>query len=156
LKIEEAIIDNIYEAGVSPEGFGDLPRKMAGQLSDSRSDNTNVKYLSYFKKWENFIKEKGGNSVPASPIHIALYLTDLLDKMNSASVISATVYSIKWAHGLKGLPDPTDNLFVKNLLESAKRTHVKVVNKKEPLNAEVLISICNEFENSRDILIIRD
>jgi hypothetical protein len=56
------------------------------------------------------VKEKGGNSVPASPIH--LYLTDLLDKKNSAGVISATVYSIKWVYGLKGFSDPTDNLSV--------------------------------------------
>jgi hypothetical protein len=42
LKMEEAIIDNIYEAGVSPEGFSDLPYKMAEQLSNSRSDNTHV------------------------------------------------------------------------------------------------------------------
>jgi hypothetical protein len=47
-------------------------------------------------------------------------------------------------------------LFVKKLLESAKQTHVKVVNRKEPLNAEVLINICNEFKNSKDILIVRD
>ena len=53
---------------------------MADYLVTSRSDNTNVKYFSYFKKWENFIKIQEGCALPASPIHVALYLTDLMDK----------------------------------------------------------------------------
>ncbi|XP_053406417.1 integrase/recombinase xerD homolog [Mercenaria mercenaria] len=129
---------------------------MAQKLSGSRSDNTNIKYISYFKKWEKFISEKGGSSLPASPIHAALYITDLLEKCFSDHVISATVYSLKWAHGLKGLQDPTDNSFVKNLLENAKRNNCKPTSKKEPPSTQTLIDVCAEYSESSDILFVRD
>ena len=45
-------------------------------------------------------------------------MTDLMNKKCSYNIICSTVYSIKWAHSLKGLDDPTDNSHVKNLLVS--------------------------------------
>ena len=64
---------------------------------------------------------KGGSAIPVSSILVLLYLTEQIDKQCSFNVIYANVYSIKWAHCLKGLPIPTENNFVKSLLESVKR-----------------------------------
>lgn len=69
-----------------------------------------------------FLNIKGGSALLASSICLALYLTDLIDRKCSSHVISATVYGIKWAHSMNNLSDPTDNTFVTNLLNSAKRT----------------------------------
>ena len=88
-------------------------------LLKSRSENKNSKYFSAFKRWERFITLEGGKTVPATPIHVALYLAHLLDNGSSRSVIQSAVYGIKWAHNLQGLQDPTDNSFVHNLVETA-------------------------------------
>lgn len=125
-------------------------------ITGSKSDNTNVKYHSYFKKWEQFIMPKGGSALPASPIYVALYVTDLIDRRLSASVISATVYAIKWAHNLCNYSDPTDNMFIKNLLETAKRCCSKPTVKKEPVTSEMLIQLCNNHLNDNDLLVVRD
>ena len=122
LSLGQCIEDSVERTGVPVEKFGDLPEKMAEHLTRARSDNTNIKYLSYFQKWEQFIISKGGDAIPASPVHVALYLTDQIDRRCSFSVISSSVYSIKWMHSLKGLPDPIENAFVKNVQGSAKRT----------------------------------
>lgn len=129
---------------------------MADFLVYSKSDSTSKKYYHYFGKWENFIIAKGCSAIPASPIHVALYLTSLIDRKCSANVISTTMYSIKWAHSLRGLPDPTDNLFVRNLLETSKRTLSAPVSKKEPVSVEMLHQLCDMYKDSSDILVVRD
>lgn len=122
----------------------------------SKSDNTNAKYFAYFRKWEKFILAQGGCAIPASPIHVALYLTDLIDKHYSYSVVAASLYSIKWAHSLKNLKDPTNNAFVTNLLETSKRSQTKHVLKKQPVTPDILVSLCDKYSQSSDVLIIRD
>ena len=59
--------------------------------------------------------------MPAEPIHIVLYLTKLLEFGTSANVISTAIFALKWAHSMNGLADPTENGFLKNMHESAKR-----------------------------------
>ena len=156
LNLKDVIDEEVHRSGLNDGAFEGLSTKMAGFLVASKSDNTNKKYYIYFTKWERFISEKGGSAIPASPIHIALYLTELMDKHSSNSVISTTVYSIKWAHSLKNLPDPTNNLFVKNLLEASKRTLSKRVIKKEPITSETLVALCAKYSESTDVIVIRD
>lgn len=125
-------------------------------LLQSRSENTNSKYFNAFKRWEQFITTEGGTSVPATPIHVALYLTHLLDNGSSFSVIQSAVYGIKWAHSLQGLSDPTDNSFVHNLLESSKRQPRKPRVKKDHIDSESLIELCTKYSDSTDLTVIRD
>ena len=156
LKLTDSIQCEVEAAGVSNPVFDGLSNKMADYLVASRSDNTNIKYLGYFKKWETFIRLHGGCAIPASPIHVALYLTDLMDKQFSYSVIAASLYSIKWAHSMKNLQDPTNNSFVTNLLESSKRIRYKHVVKKQPVTPDILVSLCEKYSASTDVLIVRD
>jgi hypothetical protein len=95
-------------------------------LLKSRSENKNSKYFSAFKRWERFITLEKGKAVPATPIHVALYLTYLLDNGSSCSVIQSAVYGIKWAHNLQGLQDPTDNSFFKNNIFTTNKTNLIV------------------------------
>ncbi|MCG8049358.1 MAG: tyrosine-type recombinase/integrase [Candidatus Thiodiazotropha endolucinida] len=99
---------------------------------------------------------KGGCALPASPIHVALYITDLLDNGRSNSVVSSALYGIKWAHKMCDLQDPTNNAFVTNLIEAAKRISVKRVNKKQPVTSEMLKILCATYSSSTDLLVIRD
>ena len=130
---------------------------MEAYLLESRSVNTNQKYFYAFKKWEKFITmEGGGKAIPATPIHVALYLTDLLDKGSSYSVIQSAVYGIKWAHSVQGLGDPTDNSFVHNLVESAKRQPGKPKVKKDHVSSESLIELCTKYKDCSNLTVIRD
>ena len=156
LRLTDTIQREVEAAGISNPVFDGLSNRMADYLVTSRSDNTNVKYFGYFKKWESFIQTHGGCAIPASPIHVALYLTNLIDKHYSYSVIAASLYSIKWAHSMKNLQDPTNNAFVTNLLESAKRNRYKQVVKKQPVTPELLVTLCDKYSESTDVLVVRD
>jgi hypothetical protein len=48
-------------------------------------------------KWEKFAKEHSLISLPASPIHVSLYLVFLLDSGATYSTVSSAFYSVKWA-----------------------------------------------------------
>ncbi|XP_071177692.1 integrase/recombinase xerD homolog [Mytilus edulis] len=129
---------------------------MSSYLLQSRSDNTNNKYFYAYKRWERFILKQGGLSLPAKPIHVALYLTKLIDTGSSYSVVQSAFYGIKWAHTVRGFSDPTENAFVTNLLESSKRQPHKPKVKKEHIDSESIIELCIKYKDSDDIAILRD
>ena len=103
---------------------------MTSFIVDSKSENTSKKYFYSFNRWKKFAKEHNLSDLPAEPVHIALYITKLIDERCSPSVVNSAVYSIKWAHNLNGFIDPTNNSFVISLLESVKRLNGKPINKK--------------------------
>ena len=102
------------------------------------------------------VTSNGGLVVPASPVLVALYMTELRSKGCSYGAISSTVFSIKWVHSIKHLVDPTDNCYVKNLLDSAKRNFSRPVLKKESVGQELYYELCQKYCHSKDILIIKD
>jgi hypothetical protein len=85
-----SIQNEIQNGGTESIKFTQLGERMEMYLLKSRS-----KYFSAFKRWELFITLKKGKAVPATPIHVALYLTYLLDNGSSCSVIQSAVYGIK-------------------------------------------------------------
>ncbi|KAL5011007.1 hypothetical protein ScPMuIL_013312 [Solemya velum] len=147
----------IKESGVreNSELYG-LAGRMSSFMVNSRSDNTNKKYFYSFNRWTKFIHAHGFAELPAQPVHVALYITKLIDQKCSPSVVNAAVYSIKWAHGLHGFIDPTDNPFVKSLLESVKRLNGRPIIKKDPVHCEDLIALCSIYDTSTDLLCVRD
>ena len=79
-----------------------------------------------------------------------------MDRGVTYSVISSCVYSIKWVHKLNGQSDPTENGFVLNLLESAKRLRSGKVVKKDAVSSDMLKGLCKKFKDWEDLLHIRD
>lgn len=133
-----------------------LSDKMTSYLVASRSDNTIKSYFNCFKRWEGFIKEQGFSALPAQPIHVALYITHLLESGSTCNTINSVVYSLKWVHQINDLPDPTANSFIVSLQDSAKRVACPQKHKKDPVNTDLLIKLCNRFADSDDLLVIRD
>ena len=141
------------EAGVDdPE----LAETMAKHLIGSKSQNTVKKYYGSFRKWKEFCKSEGFNYAPAQAIHVAVYITKLLESSASYSTIAAAVYAISWIHKINGFQDPTQNGFVTNLLDSAKRHKSSNVVKKDAVDSDVIIKLCDLHGSSGDLLVLRD
>ena len=159
IKLKQRINDEVSRSGLSVTGsqhINKLVDSLSYRLVDSRSDNTAQKYWYSYRKFEQFLATNSISASSVLPIHVALYVTQLLDSGASFSVASSAVYAIKWIHELKNMPDPCDNSYVKNLLESAKRTAVKPVNKKDPVSSDMLIELCQKFYDSKDLLTVRN
>ena len=58
---------------------GDLAGRMAAYLLDSKAEATNNKYSGHYKRFKSFCVSKGFSHNPADSIHVAIYLTYLLD-----------------------------------------------------------------------------
>lgn len=130
--------------------------KLCELLISSKSDNTVKSYFNAFKRWEHFITLHGHIALPAQPVHVALYLTSLLNNGSTFHPVNNAVYGIKWAHDVNGLADPTKNSFVVSVLEASKRVAPKAIQKKEPISTDTLIELCDMYTDSNDLLIIRD
>ncbi|KAK3100380.1 hypothetical protein FSP39_019046 [Pinctada imbricata] len=150
--LDKHLHDVVEDSGVVE---GSYLHSLAGNMCDhllcSRSENTCKSYSNGFKKWQRFISAQGHSALPAHPVHIALYLTHLLDSGASSNTVNLAVYCIKWVHGLNGYSDPTDNSFVKNLQESAKRRAKPKTCRKDPVTPEMLIKLCEMFKSSSDL-----
>lgn len=142
--------------GAGVAGTRNLCNRISEYMLHSKSDNTVKKYFSAFQKWNLFCVQNKYSAVPAEPIHIVLYMTKLMDSGCSANVISTVIFALKWAHSMNGLTDPTDNGFVKNMHESAKRLRSNRIVKKDVVSSEMLIDLCNMFAGNTDLLILRD
>ena len=97
------------EAGVCIENQDEVVTKMARQLMTARADSTNTKYYSYVRAFDSFCESKNISSRPASPIHVAMYISSLIGAGKSDKVVSASIYAIKWFHHMN---DSTDNRLV--------------------------------------------
>ena len=142
----------------------DLAGRMAAYMLESKAKATNNKYFGHYKRFKSFCVSKGFSHNPADPIHVAIYLTYLLDSKVSFHVISAAFESIlKWFYVMNDLPDPTLNNWVKSLLEAGKKMNSVPIKKKDTIkskrkamNSEMLKDLCDMFSNADDVLHVRD
>jgi integrase len=87
---------------------------------------------------------------------VALFITHLLDSNCSDNIVNSSVCAIKWFHDINGFPDPTNNCFVKNMIEAAKRIAHTPVKKKDPVSRDMLIELCLKHRESTDLIVVRD
>ena len=136
----------LLEANVAQEG---LAEHISSYLLSSS-------YNSCFKKFKTFCADRGYQCLPANAIHVTVFLSSLLDQNVSYSVISAVFYAIKWVHNINNYVDPTENGFVKGLLDTAKRIRSQPVKRKDVVTTEMLIMLCDQYIGSTPLGDIKD
>ena len=116
------------------------------------------------KKWEHFkivfvklqeIKKQGLYALPRTVYSWNFIYSHLLDSGASCNTVNSAVYSTKWAHKLNNLTDPTDNSVVTSLQEAGRRIACPKKSKKDQVTTEMLIDLCTQFKDCKDLLIIR-
>ena len=137
-----------------------LPDLLDLQL-ESKAISTLSKYNNGWSRWRRWPSSKMGVSViPAKPLHIALFITDLcqtaIQKGTGISSIEGLLYSIRWAHKLAGVERcPTDHPLVKSSLEGARGKLGRPINPKEPLSIDLLLVITEHYSSSDSLIHIR-
>lgn len=84
--------------------------------------------------------------LPCSELHIALYLQHLTEISKHHSTVESAFYSIKWAHDMAGLHNPCKSDFLRNIVESAKRTLSRTIKKKEPISPDLMKMLFQRFD----------
>ena len=70
---------------------------------------------SCMHRWRKFPLQHGHSDIPAQTVHIALYITHLLDIGASYSTVNSAIYAIKWMNKIRSHLDPTENSCVRSL-----------------------------------------
>ena len=88
------------------------------------------------------------SNLPASPITIGLFLTEIISTKPSTSTLDAYMYAIKWAHEVCGLEDPTIAPFPALVYKGGLRTLGRPITKKEPITSEIVRALCSQYGGS--------
>ena len=132
-----------------------LASRLQSSVVASKAAGTTDAYRRAFLRWRNFARSKDEiQEFPAKTEHVALYLQHLMDTTRSHTAVDSAIYAIQWAHGLAGIPSPTDSPIICGLRQTAKRlSGTRVVNKKEPISADMIKSLVNRsnLENLLDL-----
>lgn len=130
----------------------ELSTKLPAAILNSKSDNTVKKYIYGFKAWCNWCNTFDSvKHIPASDIHISLYIISLIQKLCSVAKINEVVYSIGWAHEVSGFENPCDTFLVKSVVEGARRQLSRPCTKKEPITPEILRQLVDRFGKTTNL-----
>ncbi|KAK3107307.1 hypothetical protein FSP39_011571 [Pinctada imbricata] len=122
-----------------PEGLAGKMGLVASLVSECRSTSTVKGYYSSFMRWKKWaIQNSIQECLPARSLHVAIYLSCLVQQSKSPSPVIQAFYGIKWAHSVISVKSPTDSDLVKNVLEGAKRRLSHSVQKKEPITPDLI------------------
>ena len=137
-----------------------VPNLLHLQL-DSKAPSTVQKYRFGWLKWRQWAASKiGVQVIPAKPLHVALFISELtvisVSNNTGISSIESVLYGIKWGHSLAGIVDcPTSHPLVKPSLEGARRKLAGPVQTKEPLSVDIVCRIADHYISSSSLTVIR-
>ena len=113
----------------------------------SRAPVTVKKYSGTFLRWKSWATQKYDRQacLLAKLLHVALYLTYLIQKSSTSAPIEEASNTISWAHQLAVADDPTQNDLVKQVVAGAKRILAHKTTNKEPITPEILEKLVEIF-----------
>lgn len=126
-------------------------RELAGALPllalQGRAPTTVKKYAGAFCRWRRWASEKSEitASLPPKPIHIALYLSFLVQRSNTSAPILEAVSALSWVNQVATVEDTTLHPLVQQVLAGAKCKLAHKTTKKEPITPEILAKLVDKF-----------
>ncbi|CAH3035005.1 unnamed protein product [Porites lobata] len=144
-------------ASLSDSSLSDMVPGLINLQLDAKAPSTVLKYKSGWLRWREWALSKIGVPViPAKPLHIALFISELAKRSSENNIgvssIESAVYAIKWGHAMAGFEAcPVSHPLVKFALEGAKRRLARPVQPKEPLSVSTVQAIATHFASSASL-----
>lgn len=96
-------------------------------------ENTNKQYDLYFKKFTEWCCHYNYSALPADVCTVVLYISYLVQKNASVSVLNSNVFSISCKHNYHLLKNPCEEKFAIFTVDGARNFLSKPITKKEPM-----------------------
>ena len=121
--------------------LNELAKTLPTIAKSSKSANSIKKYSFVFNKFKSWCTNYNLCALPASVTTIAVYISYLVQREISTSVLYSAYYGIKWEHDLNLFTSIFSEQFIKMILEGSVRILSKPVKKKEPITSDILKTI---------------
>ncbi len=125
----------------SPLDGPPLSAREAGYFQAARAANTLRGYRSDWSEFTGWCARGHQHPMPAAPVAITGYLTDLAGSGARVGTMSRRLSAIRFAHRLRGLPDPCDHPRVVAVWEGIRRTHGAPPTQAAPLMPPELFTV---------------
>lgn len=131
---------------VQDKTLQDLAATLPDILVQSKSVNTRKKYERGFGAWRTWACKFSEIQVfPANSLHIALFVTSMIQSGTSCAILNEVHYGLKWFHELGGLSDPCRCPLVENAFEAGRKILSTRVKKREPVTPEIMCSLFDKL-----------
>ncbi|CAH3044907.1 unnamed protein product, partial [Porites lobata] len=143
-------------ASLSDSSLSDMVPGLINLQLDAKAPSTVLKYKSGWLRWREWALSKIGVPViPAKPLHIALFISELAKRSSENNIgvssIESAVYAIKWGHAMAGF----EACPVSHPLKAPKRRLARPVQPKEPLSVSTVQAIATHFASSASLSDLR-
>eukprot|EP00732_Lithocolla_globosa_P001180 Lithocolla_globosa_v1_NODE_546_length_3772_cov_29.305623.p2 type:complete len:328 gc:universal NODE_546_length_3772_cov_29.305623:1174-191(-) len=124
-------------------------------VGKDRAPKTLSKYETGWRRWTFFANREGFCRLPASPLHIALFYTEVYlycvrNRFTDSPVEDASL-AIAYAHTRTNLPSPAHSALAQTVLDYAKRSLGRPSKKSKPFTTELLIRLHAFYKNEQDV-----
>ena len=139
-------------ASLSDSSLSDMVPGLIDLQLDAKAPSTVLKYKSGWLRWREWALSKIGVPViPAKPLHIALFISELAIRSSENNIgvssVEPAVYAIKWGHAMAGIEAcPVSHPLVKFALEGAKRRLAWPVQPKKSVFDQVKSTLFRQIE----------
>ena len=104
----------------------------------ARAPETRRAYASAWRAWQTWAEARGFADLPASPHHVAIYLTARAETGCGVATLGMICAAVRAAHVDRGLPDPTRHGVVASMLAGLKREFGRPARQAIGLTADAL------------------
>jgi len=101
--------------------FSGAEERLLSIVKSSKAVSTNKKYDVYFQKFRGWCIQNNIGYLPASVEAFAVYISGLVQKSVSKSVVLSHFDSIKWFHDFNLLKNPCADKLINLMIEGSKR-----------------------------------
>ncbi|XP_032241702.1 uncharacterized protein LOC116620164 [Nematostella vectensis] len=144
-----------------PKDIG-LQQSLPGLLDlllGAKAESTVRKYHTGWMRWRAWALFDV-KPLPAKPLHVALFLTELTRSAEENGVgissVEGVAYSITWMHKLAGLQTLlTEHPLVKTALEASKSRLARPVKPKEPISLNIVRDIASFYQAYDSLAVLR-
>ncbi|MDP2782167.1 site-specific integrase [Devosia sp.] len=118
-----------------------LPVSVRALVEASLADNTHRSYGGVIKNFKSWCAERRKSPLPAEPLTIAEYLSDLVTAGRRGSTLKVHAAAIAYDHRRADMENPIDSYLVRAVLRGAMRLRGGYVGQKRPVVSEELALI---------------
>jgi len=157
----DARLDQSDSPALIPTGLLPTPNEIAAArayVDASRAASTLRGYMTDWRQFARWCRDRGGDALPASPALVAVYLASLADRGLAPPSVARALAAIGHAHKRAGHPPPhraADGTIIADALAGIRRARTTSPGRKDAADADIVMQLLWSISGN-DLPALRD